>query len=219
MPYDPSNVLGSIRSSLKRTRTPVEVPEPPVIEEPIARLVFTDIGLAELFAKSASELKMYVELCSIDDLFQKIADFLKEKNCTSVMLTDTPLLKNLDCARYLNEQGINAKMWSEISLDESYDFDAGLTEVDYAVAETGSLVVRHRPEHGRAISLVPFVHIAIVQPKNLVPDLLDLMEKLQKDGTGSGITMISGPSKTADIEMNVVIGVHGPNVVKTFVLQ
>jgi len=219
MPYDPSNVLGLIRASLKRTRTPTEVPAPPVIEEPIARLVYTDIGLAELFARSAVELKMYVELCSIDDLFEKVVDFLKEKNCKSVMLTDTPLLKNLEAAKYLNEQGIVAKMWSEITLDQSYDFDAGLTEVDYAVAETGSLVVKHRPEHGRAISLVPFVHVAIVQPKNLVPDLLDLMEKLQKDGTGSGVTMISGPSKTADIEMNVVIGVHGPNVVKTFVLQ
>src|SRR2546422_626015 len=68
-------------------------------------------------------------------------------------------------------------------------------------------------------SLVPFVHVAVVEPKNFLPDLLDMFETLARDGVGSGVTMISGPSKTADIEMNVVTGVHGPNVVKAFVLE
>ena len=76
-----------------------------------------------------------------------------------------------------------------------------------------------RAEHGRLLSLVPFVHVAVVEPKVFVPDLIDLFDALAKDGVGSGVTMISGPSKTADIEMNVVTGVHGPNVVRVFVLQ
>ena len=103
-----------------------------------------------------------------------------------------------------------------MTADQAYDFDAGLTEVDYAVAETGTLVIRHRPEHGRLLSLVPFVHVAIVQPKQILPDLIDLFETLAREGSGSGVSMISGPSKTADIEMNTVTGVHGPNVVKAF---
>ena len=106
-----------------------------------------------------------------------------------------------------------------MTADEAYDFDAGVTEVDYAVAETGTLVIRHRPEHGRLLSLVPFVHVAVVEPKKLLPDLIDLFEVLAKEGSGSGVTMISGPSKTADIEMNTVTGVHGPNVVKAFLLS
>ena len=95
----------------------------------------------------------------------------------------------------------------------------GVTDVDYAVAETGTVVIRHRPEHGRLLSLVPFVHVAIVEPKCMVPDLIDLFAVLKRDGTGSGVPLISGPSKTADIEMNTVIGVHGPNIVKAFVLN
>ena len=106
-----------------------------------------------------------------------------------------------------------------MTADEAYDFDAGVTEVDYAVAETGTLVIRHTPAHGRLISLVPFVHVAIVEPRLFLPDLIDLFEALKKDGTGSGVTLISGPSKTADIEMNTVTGVHGPNIVKAFVLS
>ncbi len=217
--HDPSHVMAKVRRSLKRSQ-PLGVPPvpPPVINEPVARLVSSDIGLPELFAQRASELKMLVETVSIDDLADKLAAFLSEVKTKRVMLTDTPLIKSLGLTVALREQGFDARSWSEITLDDAYDFDAGVTEVDFAVAETGTVVIRHRPEHGRAISLVPFVHVAIVQPKNFVPDLLDLMERLTAEGTGSGVTMISGPSKTADIELNVVTGVHGPNIVKAFIL-
>jgi L-lactate dehydrogenase complex protein LldG len=210
--------MQKVRRSLGRDRTPAIAPAPPVISEPVARLVSTDIGLPELFAERAAELKMLVEKVRIDELPDRLAAFLREVGSQQIMLTDTPLIKSLGLIEFLNERGLAAKGWSEISLDESYDYDAGVTEVDYAVAESGSLVIRHRPEHGRAISLVPFVHVAILQPKNFVPDLIDLMERLVQDGTGSGVTMISGPSKTADIELNVVTGVHGPNIVKAFIL-
>jgi len=99
-----------------------------------------------------------------------------------------------------------------------YDFDAGVTDVYAAVAETGSLVVRASAGHGRALSLVPPVHVAIVEPKNLLADLVDLFQKMNADSVASSVSIISGPSKTSDIEMNLVIGVHGPVVVKVFVL-
>jgi L-lactate dehydrogenase complex protein LldG len=134
------------------------------------------------------------------------------------MLSDTPLIEKLKVVDYLKKNGFSAKSWAKMSADETYDIDAGVTEADYAVAETGTLAIRHRPEHGRLLSLVPFVHVAIIQPKIFVADLIDLFEKLAVEGTGSGVTLISGPSKTADIEMQTVTGVHGPNVVKTFIL-
>jgi L-lactate dehydrogenase complex protein LldG len=213
-----SDVLDKVRRSLGRTTTPASVPAPPKIDEPIARLVHSDIGLAELFIQRASALKMIATAISVDDVLSEMADFLREKQCSRVMLSDTPLLTKLDVAEFLKGKGFDARRWSEISPDEAYDFDAGITDVDYAVAETGSLVIRHRPEHGRLISLVPFVHVAVVEPRSFLPDLIDLFERLAKEGIGGGVTMISGPSKTADIEMNVVTGVHGPNVVRAFVL-
>ena len=212
-------VLDRVRRALGREGPLSNLPVPPIIDEPVVRLVYSDIGLAELFAKQAAEMKMLVETARPEELMPRMAEFLRARNCSKVMLSATPLLIQGGAADFLSDRGFYARWWREITADEAYEFDAGVTEVDYAVAETGSLVIRHRPEHGRLLSLVPFVHVAIVQPKNLVPDLIDLFDALVRDGTGSGVTIISGPSKTADIEMNTVTGVHGPNVIMAYVLS
>jgi L-lactate dehydrogenase complex protein LldG len=212
-------LIENVRRSLGRSAPLTTPPVPPAIDEPVARLVHSDIGLGDLFVKRAGAMKMIATPIRVDDLLADMAAFLRERQCARVMLSDTPLLKRLGVVDFLKSQGFDARTWAEITPDEAYDFDAGVTDCDYAVAETGSLVIKHRPEHGRLISLVPFVHIAVVEPKNLLPDLIDLFDRLGKEGVGGGVTMISGPSKTADIEMNVVTGVHGPNVVKTYVLQ
>ena len=212
-------ILFRVRKALGRTTSLAEPPVAPEIDEPISRLVYSAIGLPELFQKRAADMKMLVEAVRVDELLPKMAEFLREQKCKSVMLSATALLNDLNATQYLAGQGLKARSWRDMTADEAYDYDAGVTEVDYAVAETGTLVVRHRPEHGRLISLVPFVHVAIVQPKQFVADLIDLFETLAKEGTGSGVTMISGPSKTADIEMNTVTGVHGPNIVKAFILS
>jgi L-lactate utilization protein LutC len=155
----------------------------------------------------------------VEEVLPKLADFLREAKCKSVVLPDAPLLKKLNVANYLNDNGFVARWWSEISLDDAYEFDAGVTNVYKAVAEVGTLVMKWGPEHGRIISLAPFVHVAIVEPKDILPDLLDLFELLSKENCASGLCLVSGPSKTADIEMNVVTGVHGPNIVGAFVLR
>ena len=211
-------MLKKVRQALGRTEPLKTPPVPPTIDEHVARLVYSEIGLPELFQKRATDMKMLVELCRVDDLLERMLEFLKEKNCASAMLSDTPILNRMNVCAYLNRNGIKAANWRDISADDTYDIDAGITEADYAVAETGTLAITHRPQHGRLLSLVPFVHVAVIEPKKFLPDLIDLFEKLKADGVGSGVTLISGPSKTADIEMNTVTGVHGPNVVKTFVL-
>jgi L-lactate dehydrogenase complex protein LldG len=211
--------MEKVRRALGRTAPLATPPVPPPIDEHVVRLVYSAIGLPELFQKRAGEMKMLVEPVRVDDLLDRMAAFLRERKCQKVMLSDTPLLTKLRAGEHLCAAGLSARRWGEMTADDAYEFDAGVTDVDYAVAETGTLVVRHTPAHGRLLSLVPFVHVAVVEPKQIVPDLIDLFEVLNRDGTGSGVTLISGPSKTADIEMNTVTGVHGPNVVKAFLLS
>jgi L-lactate dehydrogenase complex protein LldG len=91
--------------------------------------------------------------------------------------------------------------------------ELGITSVDLAIAETGTLLMCSAPGHERMASLVPPAHVAIVEASQIVPDLLDAFAELEKRGVDnlpSNITLITGPSKTGDIELQLTTGVHGP---------
>lgn len=90
----------------------------------------------------------------------------------------------------------------------------GITSADYALAETGTLVMIASPEEARLVSLLPPVHIAVVPSKRLLTGLDELytMKSKPADITSS-MVFITGPSRSADIEMILVRGVHGPRVV------
>lgn len=96
--------------------------------------------------------------------------------------------------------------------------DLGITLVDAAIAETGTLVEWPRPGRPRAMSLLPPHHLAVLSRQRLVAgleDFFDHIEDLEGDGDAvdavdSYFTWISGPSRTADIEKVLTVGVHGP---------
>ena len=94
-----------------------------------------------------------------------------------------------------------------------FDYDVGITTAQAAIAETGTLVLESECERHRLVSLVPPVHIAIVEAASI---RLTLGEALAAVHRGSfsemspTITFITGPSRTADIELTLTIGVHGP---------
>jgi L-lactate dehydrogenase complex protein LldG len=213
-----NEVLDRVRRALGRSAG-ATVPAPPTIPEPIARLVHTDFGLPELFAKRAAENKMLVEMAYPEEVGEKLAAFLRARKCSKIALPESAFLEKLQIPAALRSAEFAVKAWPDMTLDEIYDFDAGVTDAWCAVAETGSIAIRPTPQHGRALSLVPPIHVAILEPKNFVPDLVDFFEKLSREGAGSGVSLITGPSKTADIEMNLVEGVHGPGTVQLFILQ
>ena len=100
----------------------------------------------------------------------------------------------------------------------------GLTEADYGIAETGSLVLESGPGRSRLASLLPPVHIAILPESRILPSLVSFTERYAdlketarlKDM--ACLTFISGPSRTADIEMTLTLGVHGPQALHTIIL-
>lgn len=216
--HDESNVIHKISQALGRTAVPHTIPRPPDIDESITRLVHSDIGLPELFTKVARENKLLVTPVGPDELGESLVKFLKSKNVKSIAMTTSPFLTQLKVLETLRSAGFNVRPWQAMTLDDVYDIDCGLTDVWAGVAEVGGLVIRGSTDHGRAVSLVPPLHIAVVEPKNLVADLVDLFQKLPPDQNDKFV-IITGPSKTADIEMNLVTGVHGPGVVQVFLLQ
>jgi L-lactate utilization protein LutC len=97
------------------------------------------------------------------------------------------------------------------STKDLFSFDVGITTAQAAIAETGTLVLDSAVEHNRLISLVPPVHIALLDASRIYATLGETLAMLQSGGEVSpAITFITGPSRTADIELTLAIGVHGP---------
>jgi L-lactate utilization protein LutC len=91
--------------------------------------------------------------------------------------------------------------------------DLGVTGCDCLVAQTGSIFVSTRSAGGRALSVLPPVHLVLARREQLVPDLpaaVALLRQRYGNRWPSALTLISGPSRTADIEKTLVLGAHGP---------
>ena len=89
--------------------------------------------------------------------------------------------------------------------------DAGLTLSYASIAETGTIVLRSSPQSPRLLSLVPPVHIAIVDTHRLYDTLFDLMhQEGWSEGLPTNVILVSSPSKTADIQQTLAYGAHGP---------
>ena len=89
--------------------------------------------------------------------------------------------------------------------------DLGVTEADWLVAASGTLVLAASGRH-RGASLLPPVHVAVAPVDRLVPDLATALRRLRTGAAPaeSCVTLVTGPSRTADIEKKLVVGVHGP---------
>jgi len=87
--------------------------------------------------------------------------------------------------------------------------DAGVTQAQWGIAETGTLVLDADAATARAASLVPPLHVALLPRDRLLPDLDAALAQLPQP-VPHAVTLVTGPSRTADIELQLVVGVHGP---------
>jgi len=100
--------------------------------------------------------------------------------------------------------------------------DVGITHADMAVSQTATVIIKTARDEDRLTSCLPRVHIAIVSITRLVEKLTDLTQYLETNFQSNEpcvISFISGPSRTSDIEMKQVLGVHGPHEVHVILLE
>ena len=102
-----------------------------------------------------------------------------------------------------------------------FNFDVGITNAQAGIAETGTLVLDSAAEQNRLISLVPPIHIAILDASKIYSTLGETLAALQSANKelSPAITFITGPSRTADIELTLTIGVHGPQELYVIINQ
>lgn len=101
-----------------------------------------------------------------------------------------------------------------------HDTDVGITSTRGGIAESGALILWPDAAEPRLMSLVPPIHIAVLEADKIYADFLEAMEAMAwPDKMPTNALLISGPSKTADIEMTLAFGVHGPKELIVFILE
>jgi L-lactate dehydrogenase complex protein LldG len=129
-------------------------------------------------------------------------------------------------APYLAERGITSLPGVRSGITDREELtsvcatvDIGITSADYALADTGTLVMLASPHEARLVSLLPPAHLAVVPKDRILTGLDELFTLLPKpaDATSS-MVLITGPSRTADIEQILVRGVHGPGQITVVVV-
>jgi len=110
-----------------------------------------------------------------------------------------------------------------VSPNDDGDARLGITGVTAALAATGSLILESGPGRYRSASLLPDAHIALMRAEQILPDLESWEEAQRREGypaftQSSNTTIVSGPSKTADIAHQLVKGAHGPREVHVMIL-
>jgi L-lactate dehydrogenase complex protein LldG len=143
-----------------------------------------------------------------------IADAAQAK---TVVGWQSPLLEQCGVAGRLAELGIEfitatARADKAAFIAEAAAAGLGVTAVDYALADSGTLCLLAGKDEPRTASLLPPVHVAVLRPRQIIRGLDDLFALLPADSRAlsSAVTLITGPSRTADIELTLVVGVHGP---------
>ncbi len=183
------------------------------------REVVDDGHLAERFAAEAVAAGCTVHRTGEDGWIETVRDILRGHSARKIIVqpqTATALTGERAAAlrRVLEADGV--AVVTERDDETLFGADAGVTGVVAAIAETGTIVCASGPESARGMSLIPPVHVVVVDETQIVGDLFDYFEQLERTagvGLPANINMITGPSKTADIEGILVTGVHGPGAV------
>ena len=205
-------ILGNLR---KAQRPFVDVPPIDGRRHMIPTEGLSPAEQMQRFISEAEALGCFVNQVTSNDALEQIMDLLGEdKSVLSWEEAQLPM------------DGLHGMMESlgvAVAGHDDGDVRVGITGITAALAATGSLIVESGAGRYRSTSLLPDVHIALMRAEQLLPDLESWEEAQRRDGypafrDSSYTTVISGPSKTADIAHQLVKGAHGPREVHVMIL-
>ncbi len=202
---------------LRRVREALAKPAPflpptPDFTSPLHHASTEDLSVifVESFLKNSGTF-FYCE--TEEAFFDQLYTFKKEHNLEHLFVWEPNLQQALQHA------GIT---YNDTVQDFVKNGDASLTTCESLIARTGSLLVSSANAGGRRLSIYPTIHIVVAKASQLVPDIKDGLQKLRdkyKTNFPSMVSLVSGPSRTADIEKTLVMGAHGPKQLVLFLID
>jgi len=205
-------ILAKLRTGATQTTAPAPLNPDAAIAEHYASLPRTpQSALAQEFAEKIAAWHADVHRVPRDGWVDKLKEIVAAKGIRSLLYAPaTAHGKALEAA---GVPGLKAydrpiEAWKQEMFD---GIDAAITGTRGAIAETGTMIVWPDADEPRLMSLVPPIHIALVDEATVVPLLYDaLVQQRWTAGLPTNALLVTGPSKTADIQQTLAYGAHGP---------
>jgi L-lactate dehydrogenase complex protein LldG len=165
----------------------------------------------EQFKTRAEGVSAEVHRCATSaDALDFLVEFLRTEGVADQpgqygVFADCPFLQTVD-RRPLEEV---AGLWFEVTRERAAGAKVGLSQMDWALADTGTLVQDATAVDKRLVSTLPTIHVALIATEGLRADMPAWLGEARPETAGY-LAMVTGPSRTADIERVLTIGVHGP---------
>ena len=163
--------------------------------------------LGENLARLRAELHQVADAAAAAEFLARLAH---DRGWRRVALHDDPLVAAAASKLACDTHRVDAGAFDKDALEAC---DAGVTACEVLVAQTGSVLVSSATCGGRALSVLPHVHVVVATAEQVVPTLGDALHVVRERHAGhapSMLSFITGPSRTGDIERILVLGAHGP---------
>lgn len=206
------NILHKVRTALGRSAGQAVAPVPPV------RLRVPEVPMETRIASFMTRLEVLagkaVRVRSMDEAREFVAGEIAGKTAAA---SNAPYLAECGITQL---PGVRSGIRDLAELREVCATVAiGITSADYALGDTGTLVTIASPVEARLMSLLPPAHLAVVPKERMLTGLDELFTLVpQPADVSSSMVLITGPSRTADIEQILVRGVHGPGQVTVVIV-
>jgi L-lactate dehydrogenase complex protein LldG len=166
----------------------------------------------------------------VGQLGELIAEICRAAAATEVAISDSQLIRELGLPEQLASHGLSIFVPQIETPDHGQmvarlaNCAVGLTAVDYAIAETGTIVLSSDERTALLVSLLPTLHIALVRASQIEASLDEIIRKVGQEriacqDASRSVTLITGPSRTSDVELVLSIGVHGPKELHLIILD
>jgi len=220
----------TILNKLRSSRRPFE-DAPPRPREYLNVTLQDDESPEALLERFTKELRIYTgDVYTVngdDEARAKVLDLLKEFNAKSILSWDFAFIPVAGLEAAIRQAGIEIiqpDTHDELrmeTLTAASDAQVGLTGVDAAAATTGTMIFTTAPGKGRIPTVLAPVHLAIIRLDQLVPRIESWVSGQRANGLpfsrSANFCFVTGPSRTGDIEMQTVLGVHGPVTIRAIV--
>ncbi|WP_078544516.1 LutC/YkgG family protein [Litchfieldia alkalitelluris] len=223
--YNKDKFLTNVASKLGRKRRTEPVVKPTWTKQPQFDVLkdASQDELVDVLKKQCEVIHTQVYEVNTSGLSEQIGLILEQYEASSVITWNDNRFTDYEVEQYLFEElskeGKAVHKWDPSSGYENIVLaekaDVGITFSDMTLAESGTVVLFSGADKGRSVSLLPKTYIAIIPKSTIVPRMTQAtshISNLVNSGelVASCVNFISGPSNSADIELNLVVGVHGP---------